>query len=200
MDRRADAELERFRTIEDNIAIVRTILAILPLWLLGEVLIWLSPANVWGYGTVVLAFTALLLILSIVRVVVTSRVNDPEHRFFNGARKIAMFMDRERKGRTVALRRPSELLKLKIVNLALQPIGWAILLAFFLGGYRSVMDGLSNGQPWPLYSGLIYKWAMPAMVVIFSIQAIAGGIRTIKSKDVTDFPMTRALLRTDEPK
>jgi hypothetical protein len=38
------------------------------------------------------------------------------------------------------------------------------------------------------------------MVVIFSIQAIAGGIRTIKSKDVTDFPMTRALLRTEEPK
>jgi hypothetical protein len=198
MDRQADAELERLRNIEDNIAVVRTILAILPLWLLGEVLIWLSPANVWGYGTVVLTLTAVLLILSIVRVVMTSRVDDPEHRFFNDARKVAMFIDRTRERVYSPSRGPSELLKLKIVNLALQPIGWAILLAFFLGGYRSVMDGLSNGQPWPLYSGLIYKWAMPAMVVIFSVQAIAGGIRTIKSKDVTDFPMTRAILGTDK--
>jgi hypothetical protein len=82
----------------------------------------------------------------------------------------------------------------------LQPIGWAILLAFFLGGHRYVMDGLSNGQPWPIYSGLADKWAKPAMVVISSIQAISGAVRTIRSKDVTHSPLTRALLGNDKAK
>jgi hypothetical protein len=199
MDRQADVELERLRNIEDNIGILRTIAAILPVWILGGVLMRVSPANIWGYATAVLAVTVVLLTLSIARVLMT-RFVAPQHWFFNDARTVAAFIDRTRERGYSPLRGPSELLKLKAANLVLQPIGWAILLAFFLGGYRYVMDGLSNGQPWPLYSGLIYKWAMPAMVVIFSIQAIAGGIRTIKSKDVTDFPMTRALLRTEEPK
>jgi hypothetical protein len=73
LDRQADAKLQRLRKIEDNISLLRTAVAILPLWILGEILVRLSPANLWGYGTAVLALTAVLLILSIVRVVMTSR-------------------------------------------------------------------------------------------------------------------------------
>lgn len=197
MPRPADAEFRRLRDIEIVIGVLRTLAAIIPIWIVGDKF---SPQHLWTYMPAVLALTGALVILSVVRQLMSYWIVDPEHRFFNDARRVAAFIDRTRQRGYISLRIPSELLTLKFVNLVLQPIGWAILLAFFLGGYRYVMDGLSNGQPWPIYAGLVYKWAMPAMVVIFSIQAISGGVRTIRSTDVNDFPMTGALLGTDKVK
>jgi hypothetical protein len=194
MNDQREHDIRRLKSIERNISVVRMSIGILPLWLIGETLIRFSPHHMLGFGLAVLGLTAILINLAFVRLVMTTSFVGPEHRFFNDAKRIAAFIDRTRSRGYIPVYGPSELFKLKLVNLLIQSAGWGILLAVMLGGYTYIMDALSGGRPWPAHAGLMFKWGMPCLFVCFVLLAILNGVRTINSKDPDDFPFTRALL------
>ncbi|MBO9195136.1 hypothetical protein J5277_13580 [Rhizobium sp. 16-449-1b] len=182
-------ELRRLRNIEANLGTLRVVGATLPIWIIGVPLVDLFPTHGKGFASSIFAITSIFFSLAIARHVLCSWIVGPEHRFFNDARRVATFIDRTRERGYIPLRGPSELFKLKALNLSLLLIGWATLLSFLLGGYRYLIDGLSAGQPWPTYAGLIFEWGMPAAMLSCIWLAIRGSVRVVRSTDANDLPM-----------
>ncbi len=185
-------ELRRLRNIEANLGTLRVVVATLPIWIIGVPLADLFPAHGKGFASAVFAITSMFFILATARHVLCSWMVGPEHRFFNDARRVAAIIDRTRERGYIPLRGPSELFKFKVLNLVLLLIGWATLLSFIVGGYRYLIDGLSAGQPWPPYAGLIFEWGMPAAMLSCICLAIRGSVRVVRSTDADDLPINQA--------
>lgn len=189
-----EKEFQRLKSIERNLAVLRMFVGILPLWVAGEVLIRLSRETMWGYGLTVLGLTGVLLLLGTIRLAMTTSIVGPEHRFFNDATRVAAFIDHTRERGYIPIYGPSELLRLKALNLLFQPLGWGLLLAIMFGGMTYVVTAFSGSGPFPIFFELFLKWGMPALFLCFVFIAISNGIATINSKDVNDFPVARAIL------
>ncbi len=147
-----EKEFQRLKVIERNLAVLRMFVGIFPLWIVGDTLIRFSRENMWFYGLTVLWLTAALLLLGIIRLVMTTSFVGPEHRFFNDAKRVAAFIDRTRERGYVPIYSPSELLKLKALNLLFQPLGWGLMLAIMFGSMTYLTTAFAGAGPFPIFS------------------------------------------------